>query len=167
MNRRWDRQAGAWVQIPDQQKVENRSNPGFGYARRDHNEGLQVQGTRPPHPDRERPEGTPGQTFRPALGLPIIQFFSSLGGAREPIPRNQATVNWEYDQDGGRFASPVLLRPHRDADGNWHALVIFVDSMRWPEGKQVYLNGAPRAVSLDLYEAMKADPNLKPFLLTP
>lgn len=58
----------------------------------------------------------------------------------------------------GRFASPVLLRPHRDADGKWRALVIFVDAHRWPEGKPVFLNGQPRNVSLDLYDAMKNDP---------
>lgn len=62
-----------------------------------------------------------------------------------------------------RHESPVLLRPHRDATGQWHALVIFVDAHRWPEGKPVFLNGQPRRVSLDLYNAMKADPRLKQF----
>ena len=69
-----------------------------------------------------------------------------------------------------RFASPVLLlRPHRDAQGKWHALVIFVDAHKWPNDpmtgkpKQVFLNGQPRSVSLDLYETMKADPALRPF----
>lgn len=58
---------------------------------------------------------------------------------------------------------PILLRPHRDAQGNWHALVIFVDAHRWPDGKSVYLNGQPRRVSLDLYRAMQQDPRLQPF----
>jgi hypothetical protein len=46
-------------------------------------------------------------------------------------------------------------------------LVIFVDAHKWPsdlatgQPKQVFLNGQPRAVSLDLYEAMKADPRLQ------
>lgn len=63
----------------------------------------------------------------------------------------------------GRFASPILLRPHRDTDGKWHALVIFVDAHRWPKDKPVFLNGQPRRVSLDLYNAMKNDRRLKPW----
>ncbi|MCL5099192.1 MAG: hypothetical protein M1608_16970, partial [Candidatus Omnitrophica bacterium] len=96
-----------------------------------------------------------GPTFRPAIGLPIVQFFSS----------SKKTVNWEFS-DGlqkGRFASPVILRPHRDRQGNWHALVIFVDAHKWPNGKNVFLNGQPRAVSLDLYQAMKEDSALQAF----
>lgn len=180
MNQTWvwnDRKnralGGRWVPIPASQKSDNRSQPGFKYARRDHNEGLDVQGTGAPNPDREGPVGQPGQTFRPALGLPIIQYFSSLGTGRGPLPRRQATVNWDWewnarDEKGeGRFASPVLLRPYRDADGNWHALVIFVDAHKWPEKKEVHLscNGRhdTRRVSLDLYEAMKKDNRLQPF----
>jgi hypothetical protein len=173
-NDRRDRsKGGRWIPIPAQQKQQNRTQPGFRYARRDHNEGLDVQGIGAPNPDPENPHGRPGETYRPALGLPIIQFFSSLGGARGPLPRGQATVNWEYGrgtehEPKGRFASPVLLRPHKDAQGNWHALVIFVDAHRWPEGKPVFLNGhlngQPRNVSLDLYNAMKADRRLQPFL---
>jgi CRISPR type III-B/RAMP module RAMP protein Cmr1 len=147
------------------------TQPGFDYARRDHNEGLRrltghAGGSNPPgHP----PKGNDGETFRAALGLPIIQFFSSQ-------PKGDPNkVNWEWDWNSarrkgeGRFASPVLLRPHRDPQGNWHALVIFVDAHQWPDDpktgkpKQVFLNGQPRAVSLDLYEAMKHDPALKPF----
>jgi len=145
--------------------------PGFGYARRDHNEGLkQLTGrtvTAPP-----QALGKEGESFRPALGLPIVQYFSSQ-------PKGQPnTVNWEFgrgtDQEPkGRFASPVLLRPHKDAQGKWHALVIFVDAHKWPNDpatgkpKQVFLNGhlngQPRQVSLELYEQMKADPRLHPF----
>ena len=175
MNQTWkwndprDRsKGGRWIPILPQQKQQNRAQPGFRYARRDHNEGLDVQGTGAPNADPENPHGQPGQTYRPALGLPIIQFFSSLGGPNGPLPRARATVNWEFgrgtDQEPkGRFASPVLLRPHKDAQGNWHALVIFVDAHRWPTGKPVYLNGQPRQVSLELYEQMKADPRLHPF----
>jgi len=123
--------------------------PGFKTAKEDHDHGVARLG------------GTTalGPSHRPALGLPIVQFFSSTG----------KTVNWEWDWDmakqraKGRFASPVLLRPHRDAQGNWHALVIFVDAHKWPGGKQVFLNGQPRTVSLDLYEAMKADKALQAF----
>jgi hypothetical protein len=47
---------------------------------------------------------------------------------------------------------------------HWHALVLFVDAHKWPVGKQVFLNGKPRAVSLDLYEEMKKDRRLKDLL---
>ena len=163
MNRRWDKRSSSWITVSANQQAGNRSQPGFRYARRDHNEGLDVQGTRAPNPDSEAPHGRIGETFRPALGLPIIQFFSSLGWANGPISRTRATVNWNETADGGRFASPVLLRPHKDAQGKWHALVIFVDAHSWPAGKQVFLNGQQRKVSLDLYNAMKADQRLAPF----
>ncbi|NLH73751.1 MAG: type III-B CRISPR module RAMP protein Cmr1 [Verrucomicrobia bacterium] len=176
MNRTWvwndvqqRSKGGWWKPVAPPQKDQNRAQPGFKYARRDHNEGLDVQGTRAPNPDPDQAQGTPGQTFRPALGLPIIQFFSSLGDSNGPLPRPRATVNWDWDFDTvankgkGRFASPVLLRPYRDATGTWHALVIFVDAHRWPEGKQVFLNGQPRSVSLDLYNTMKRDQHLTPF----
>ncbi len=126
-------------------------NAGFRFAKRDHDIGYGVA------------EARTKSAFRPALGLPIIQ-------------RTQTQPNcwdWEWDEEKrkskGRFASPVLLRPHRDAEGQWHALVIFVDAHKWPndpatgQPKQVFLNGRPRAVSLDLYEAMKSDPRLRPF----
>jgi hypothetical protein len=75
--------------------------------------------------------------------------------------------DWEWDAQNhkgkGRFASPVILRPYRDAQGLWHALVIFVEARKWPNDKVVYLNGEPRRVSLDLYEAMKNDQRLRPF----
>ncbi len=140
--------------------------PGFGYARRDHNEGFKrLTG----HAVTARPPalGNDGESFRPALGLPMVQFFSSQ-------PKGQPnTVNWEWDWDTekrkakGRFASPVLLRPHRDADDKWHALVIFVDAHAWPPNKEVHLSCGgrheTRRVSLDLYNAMKNDHRLKPF----
>jgi CRISPR-associated protein Cmr1 len=88
-----------------------------------------------------------GTGYRAALGLPILTKYG----------------NWNATSKGGRFASPVILRPHKDANGKWHALVIFVDAKKWPQGQQVYLNGQPRAVSLDLYDAMKNDPSLQPF----
>jgi len=124
------------------QPPEPPHNPGFKFARNDHDAGF----------NRNVPE-----TYRPALGLPIIQRYGTGN-----------ISNWEFGSGNpaepkGRFASPVLLRPHRDAQGNWHALVIFVDAHKWPEGKPVFLNGQPRTVSRDLYEAMKKDPNLKPF----
>lgn len=127
------------------QNDEERLGPFFRFASTDHDIGYRMHGT----------ERQPA--FRPALGLPIIQRT------------RQGANNWEWDwserrhRAQGRFASPVLLRPHRDADGRWHGLVIFVDAHRWPEGKAVYLNGQERAVSFELYEAMKRDPALQPF----
>jgi CRISPR-associated protein Cmr1 len=140
-----------------------RNQPGFHYARRDHNEGLNILGKRIGNSDPEKPNGQPGQTFRPALGLPIIQFFSSLskGGP------NKVNWDWEYNPSNkkgeGRFASPILLRPHRDRAAKWHALVIFVEAHKWPDRQPVYLNGQKRAVSPDLYNAMKNDPGLQDF----
>ena len=172
MNVMWPKNANRPTPIPNYQKDYHRSMPGFPKARRDHNEGLARLGF--PHgsspasasAESEKIDGNQGETFRPAIGLPIIQSFSSF--------KPRKTVNWgtapkgENDSEG-RFASPVLLRPHKDAQGKWHALVIFVDAHKWPNDpatgkpKQVFLNGQPRAVSLDLYNAMKADPRLQSF----
>lgn len=116
-------------------------NAGFDYARRDHDVGLGLHR---------------GPVFRPALGLPIIQNYS----------QGRRRANWEWDWDPkrrrgtGRFASPVLLRPHRDG-GGWRALVIFVESRRWPVDKSVFVDGRRTPVSMELYEKMKAD--LPPF----
>lgn len=111
------------------------------YAKNDHDMGC-VQ----------RPNGS---AYRAAIGLPIIQRYSQGG-----------TSNWEESQKRGegRFASPVILRPYRNVQGQWQALVIFVEAQKWPAGKMVYLNGRPCPVALDLYEAMKSDKSLKAFL---
>lgn len=112
--------------------------PGFQYAKHDHDLASKRQ---------------PGPGYRPALGLPMLTAYGNWSLEKPEKPGGTK----------GRFASPVLLRPHRDAQGHWHALVIFVDAHKWPADKPVYLNGQPRNVSLDLYEAMKADPRLKAF----
>lgn len=124
--------------------------PGFRYAKNDHDRGIEVL---------KRQGCNSDVTYRPSLGLPIIQFYSSP----QPPP---GKLNWEESpkKGEGRFASPVILRPYRDTEGkNWSALVIFVDARKWPSGKKVYLNGQPRDVSLELYDAMKNDANLLPF----
>ncbi len=128
----------------------NLSNgPGFKYAEVDHDSGL-GRGNLP--------------AYRAAIGLPIIQFYSSL-------PEGSNIKNWDESwnpqkrKGEGRFASPVILRPYRDPMGQWRALVIFVESMKWPAEKPVYLNGQKRSVSLDLYEAMKKDETLSEFTL--
>jgi CRISPR/Cas system CMR-associated protein Cmr1 (group 7 of RAMP superfamily) len=125
----------------------NSFKPGFQFAKNDHDAGLQRQ---------------VAVTYRPAIGLPIVQHYSSNG----------ATVYWNpsRSQRGeirGRFPSPVLLRPYRKSPHQWQALVIFVNSQKWPTDRQVYVDGHPRAVSLDLYEAMQKDPALQPFLEFP
>lgn len=121
--------------------------PGFSKAKNDHDRGADVLARR----------GQPTDiTYRSALGLPIEQRFGKGSG----------TVKWEQGknkQEKGRFASPILLRPHRCAGGQWQALIIFADSHQWPNGKPVFLDGKPRQVSLDLYNAMKGDLQLIPF----
>jgi CRISPR/Cas system CMR-associated protein Cmr1 (group 7 of RAMP superfamily) len=121
----------------------NPFKPGFQFAKNDHDAGRQ----------RNLPK-----TYRPAIGLPIVQRYSS----------DNAAVYWNYGsglrgEGRGRFASPVLLRPYRSPTGQWQALVIFVNTHRWPAGRQVHIDGHPRAVSPDLYEAMQRDPALQPF----
>jgi hypothetical protein len=106
------------------------------------------------------------RVHRAAIGLPIIQHFSHPPRREvqwhETYDEAKARRSHEYHGEG-RFAAPGLLRPHRDAQGKWHALVIFVDAHKWPNSKPVYLNGQQRRVSLDLYEAMKNDEALRPF----
>lgn len=113
--------------------------PGFKYAKADHDAGYGINRN--------------GPTYRAALGLPIIQRC------------DRTTNNWEFgpNNDKGRFASPVLLRPHRTADGKILPLVIFVHAHQWPADHKVHLNGQPRTVSTDLYEAMQYDDNLQSF----
>lgn len=141
---------------PTAQSPNPPHNSGFRYAKNDHDQGVDVG----------RRQGNPNdQTYRPALGLPIIQFFSSGKPQVDWNERwDQAKAQRSRNYKGeGRFASPVLLRPHRDAAGQWHALVIFLDVRQWPGDKPVFLNGQERRVSLDLYKAMKKDPRLQPF----
>lgn len=176
-SRKWDQYARppGWKPVTPPPK-----GPGFAHARRDHNEGLDVQGTGAPSPDPQA-AGNSGASYRPALGLPIVQMFSSLSDPRGGQLRGpQATVNWSFGQFGSRFASPVILRPHFDGLA-WRALVMFVDAKRWPTGEIATLQGTrfdprnrhevrhteSRAVSPDLYDEMKRQcatgPDWKPF----
>ena len=124
------------------QNNKEMKSPFFKFAVVDHDIGYNMQNTK----------GKP--SFRPALGLPIIQRT------------NNGTNNWDFGtaDTKGRFASPVLLRPHRDAQNQWHALVIFVDAHQWIAGNSAFLNGQEKKVSLELYEAMKGDDRLNKFL---
>ncbi len=133
------------------QNEKEKKSPYFEFAERDHDIGYNVAGT------QNKP------AYRAALGLPIIQRIKSRTNNWEwNYNSEKAKRNRQYKGEG-RFASPVILRPHKDAQGNWHALVIFVDAHQWPVGNKVYLNGKARDVSPDLYNAMKADPQLSVF----
>ncbi len=107
-------------------------------------------------------------SYRPALGLPMPQI----------IPR-EGEVHWNFawdrksHQGKERFASPILLRPHRLSDGKIIALVLFLDQKQFPANHQVQVNWqtaagvrnkqrtkGPKAinVSSELYQAMKGGP---------
>lgn len=116
--------------------------PGFKYAKIDHDAGFDSQVK---------------TTYRPAIGLPIIQQYSSGG----------KIIN-EWDGDGfARFASPVILRPYRGADGKIRPVVIFADVYAWNERRNAKIVDKKKStertvqVSLDLYNAMKSDGALK------
>jgi CRISPR-associated protein Cmr1 len=157
-----------WHRVPALEQTALQTHPGWKYARRDHNDGLDFHYGDVPAVDPKGPHGNAGTSFRPALGLPIQQRFSSVGTNAGPTP---ATVHW--DNPEGRFASPVLLRPHRTADKTWHALVLFIDCLKWDTDKKVTLSEGGRTkevkVSLELYEQMqetslpRATHLLKPF----
>ncbi len=132
---RWLRGWRAYSRIQDRRRPEPRG-PGFKWAKSDHDAAYQ----------HHIPE-----TYRPALGLPIHQHFSTRG----------RPVEWRFNpvspHGEGRFASPVILRPYRAGPHQWQALVIFVDSRQWPAGKKVFIDGQPRPVTTALYQAMKHD----------
>lgn len=119
--------------------------PGFKWARSDHDLAASLLSGNPQRPPF---------LFRAALGLPLTQRFTKGGGE----------INWA-PREAGRFASPVLLRPHRTPGGSWSALVIFIHNHEWPQGEPV--SGGPKRtapVSLELLRAMQSDPNLDDFL---
>jgi len=111
-------------------------NSGFAYAKADHDAGYGI--------NRD------GETYRAALGLPIVQRCGNT------------THNWEFGTNGdrGRFASPVILRPYRTSKGTIEAWIIFVDAHAWTDDRPVYLDGTPRRVSTALYDAMRNDTKL-------
>jgi CRISPR-associated protein Cmr1 len=123
--------------------------PGYSFAKKDHDTGAALlNGAR----NSDQP------VYRAAIGLPIIQRFSGAG-----------SLNWDKGSRSskGRFASPVLLRPHRSEANGWSALVIFIEALRWPDGERVHISTqrdeVERRVSLDLYDAMKSDRRLGTF----
>jgi CRISPR-associated protein Cmr1 len=116
------------------QNPREQTYPGFPYAKSDH--------------DAQR-HGNPG--YRAALGLPLLAKYGDW---------NQ-DWNQRTRKGLGRFASPVLLRPHRLKDGTYKALVLFIEARKWRDGQQAcFGQGVRRAVSAELYEMMKADKRL-------
>ena len=111
-------------------------SPGFKWAKQDH--------------DNAATNNTRASAYRPALGLPVMTKYGNWG--IEPAKGSQPV---------GRFASPVILRPHRTTTGSFAPLVIFADAMRWPNGQQAYRGRDPTPVSTELYDAMRADPKLE------
>jgi len=135
-----------WRAYLNQDMEPNEGAPGFSYAKNDHDVGFLFE--------------KQGQTtYRPALGLPIIQRYRNAN----------LTVNWEPAEEGmERFASPVILRPYRSPHtGLKKALVFFVDKYAWPPQAEVALrsgfaNEGRHKVSLEMYQRMKQDPKLFP-----
>ena len=128
----------------------NEGGRGFKFAKKDHDAGVVDRGD---------------DVYRAAIGLPIIQQYSS--GERV---KNE----WEAN-DAERFASPVILRPHRKEDGRFIPLVIFADLYKWDDKRKVQLfrknketkrRDVYRTVrgSNELYEEMKKDERLKDFI---
>ena len=116
--------------------------PGFNWAKSDHDLGAAILFGNQPRPPA---------MYRAALGLPLNQRFQGGG------------LDWK-PAAAGRFASPVLLRPHRTPTGQWKALVIFIHNHEWPRDNQASAGrGRNVAVSLDLLKAMQADPRLSNF----
>jgi CRISPR type III-B/RAMP module RAMP protein Cmr1 len=115
--------------------------PGFKWAKSDHDLGAAILSRNPSRPQ---------SMYRAAIGLPLNQRFQ------------RDNLDWK-PAGAGRFASPVLLRPHRTASGQWKALVIFVHNHEWPSNEHITADrGGTVSVSLDLLKAMQADPNLTP-----
>lgn len=127
----------------------NEGGRGFRFAEKDHDAGI----------------GKGDTAYRSAIGLPIIQQYSSGGRIKN---------EWEAI-DAERFASPVILRPHRKDDGRYIPLVIFADLYKWGDGRKVQLyrkNAITKKKELfrllcgscELYEEMKKDSQLKNFI---
>jgi CRISPR type III-B/RAMP module RAMP protein Cmr1 len=135
----WLKSWRAYGRTKDDPRPEQQM-PGFKWAKSDHDLGAAVLFG-----------GTQAQAvFRAALGLPLNQRF------------NAGSLDW--NTDSGRFASPVLLRPHRTPEGEWRALVVFIHSHEWPVGTQVNAGRRKRvSVSLELLKAMQADTRLTAF----
>jgi CRISPR type III-B/RAMP module RAMP protein Cmr1 len=137
----WLKSWRAYGRTRDNPRPEQRM-PGFNWAKSDHDLGAAILSGNQPR--------TPAM-YRAALGLPLNQRFQGGG------------LDWK-PSGSGRFASPVLLRPHRTPTGQWKALVIFIHNHEWPRDNQASAGrGRNVAVSLDLLKAMQADPRLSNF----
>lgn len=110
--------------------------PGKDFAWRDHEIGR-GEDSRP--------------AVRPALGMPILQKY---GKEFSPARKDQE-----------RFASPIILRPIRSEKG-FKLLVLFVEKYKWNESDLIEIksSGKKHPVSLELYNAMKANEYLTEFI---
>ncbi len=104
--------------------------------------------------DHDVPLKRGGDLFRPALGLPLTQRYSS---------RDQGTWNTfvkakGQEKDNDRWASPLLLKivPLED---RYHVLAVFLNEYVLPEGTELTLKGkngrANARLSLDLWQELK------------
>lgn len=141
-------------------------NVGFNWAKKDHDIGITVGSGSVLQNDQ--------MSFRPALGLPILQFFSSGSPSIDWNESFDLSRSREARYKGeGRFASPVLLRPRRvrkpQGTHAWQALIIFANARAWPPQKEAHLSSSGNKnvtvpVSRALYDEMKlARPNSGPF----
>ncbi|MBN2069605.1 MAG: type III-B CRISPR module RAMP protein Cmr1 [Opitutales bacterium] len=119
-------------------------NIGFPYAENDHDLGVKIIRS-------EKPEMN---SYRAALGLPIIQLYS-----------NKKKALWNHGKEkDGRFASPIMFRVTKEGT-KYHPQIIFVEKYKWNDNAnsliikngEKWAKGSEIGVSLDLYEAMKND----------
>lgn len=131
--------------------MQNQGESGYKYAKNDRDIGYNIlNGIFLKQP-----------TYKPAIGLPIIQSFKGRGKVNWCKSRKEGR---EEDREEGRFASPVILRPYKSENNQWYGLVMFVDIYKWRDNDNVYIDGKPFPVSLDLYKAMKNSSKLEKFL---
>lgn len=131
-------EAMAWLKGWRSVGPSNNRNKGLGkdFAWRDHEIGRNAC---------DKP------AVRPALGMPILQKY---GKEFSPARKDQE-----------RFASPIILRPIRSEKG-FKLLVLFVEKYKWNESDLIEIksSGKKHPVSLELYNAMKADKCLTEFI---
>ncbi len=98
-----------------------------------------------------------GETlFRPALGLPLTQRYSS-----RDIGSWQTSVKGSgQDKANDRWSSPLLLKII-PLDGKYHVLAVFLNEFVLPEGTELIVKGrvgrVNASLSLDLWRELKTE----------
>ena len=104
--------------------------------------------------DHDVPLKKGGELFRPALGLPLTQRYSS----REVGTWNTSVSAHKGDRDNNRWASPLLLKIV-PLQGQYHVLAVFLNEYVLPEGTGLTVSGRNGRVnaklSLDLWRELK------------